>query len=340
MVVTLAPSGAPNQMIDRMEELKRLRPPPLTTLDPTQPSAFDHASKLEKGQAAGIVELQEDDEFEKLEMSDFFEKAKKLKANTNQIGKLRDELERLHKETMSGGQVSDDRAKQVEQVTIAVNRLITENRKLIEDLQRRNEELKPLAVRGSANLRIRQDNFRQLSQQFIRAAKALQKMQITHQKQLKDQVVRQYRIVNPQASDAEIKDLQRAGEENEPNIQQRIFKMAVREDARREHEKMKNRLDDMKTIEASLETLASLFVQMRDLVFSHQDIINRVGYNMEQVDDYTKKAEKSLTGAVESQKSIQRKKWIIMLAVALILLILIIVIWTLISRMTNRPYYY
>ena len=55
-------------------------------------------------------------------------------------------------------------------------------------------------------------------------------------------------------------------------VNQTIFSMAVREDAKKEREKMKNRLDDMKAIEESIVTLSRMFMQMRDIVASQQDV--------------------------------------------------------------------
>ena len=80
-----------------------------------------------------------------------------------------------------------------------------------------------------------------------------------------------------------------------------------------------------------------MFLQMQDLVVSQGEVINRIEYNVDQIEDYTAQAAKNMDSALESQKAIQKKKWYITLIVAVIvgLVLLCVVLSVLMQVLPN-----
>lgn len=314
-------------MLDRFAELQRSVPPPP---EPQKGRAFEKGAALESGVDDAVAK-----ETALLEIPTFVEQIEAIKKSHAMIQKLGKEIEDLHKQALASASIEDSAtiSQQINMLTARVNKVIDQTRTSVRALEARNAELETIAPKGSANMRLRAMNTRQMGQQFIRVTKDFQKMQMAYKDKYVSQVQRQYKIVNPSATADDLTALAKDIDTGE--AKQAIFAMAVKEDAKKELGKMKNRLDDMKTIEQSIMTLNHLFLEMQDIVGSQQDIINRIGYNVEQTEEFTAKAAKSMEGAVQSQKSIQKKKWIFTALALLAIAIVVIVLYT-----TFRPRVY
>ena len=285
---------------------------------------------------AGRPDTALDKEYVLLEMDTFFKQVEAIKKWNGQIELLKNEIEKMHKQALSAANIEDSTttSQQIGMLTAKVNKIVDDNRRLLTAVETRNDELAAIAPKTSGNMRMRVDNHRQLGQQFVRVSQHFQKMQSEYRKKYEAQVIRQYKTVKPNATSEELEQLRAEVQRGEVN--QTIFSMAVREDAKKEREKMKNRLDDMKAIEESIVTLSRMFMQMRDIVASQQDIVNRISYSVDQVDNYLESAAENLEQAVQSQKSIQKKKIIFaMIAVVLI----IIIAYFLYTMIRPRTYY-
>lgn len=317
-------------MLDRFAEFQKLKPPP----EPPEVShrAFEKAPALE----AGHPDVALDKEYVLLEMDTFFKQVEAIKKWNGQIETLRTEIEKMHKQALSAANIEDSAttSQQIGMLTAKVNKIVDDNRRLLTAVETRNEELTAIAPKTSGNMRMRVDNHKQLSQQFVRVSQRFQRMQSEYRKKYEAQVIRQYKTVKPNATNEELEQLKIEVQSGEVN--QTIFSMAVREDAKKEREKMKNRLDDMRAIEESIVTLSRMFMQMRDIIASQQDIVNRISYNVDQVENYVETAAENLEQAVQSQKSIQKKKIIFTLIAVVVLLILIYLAYT----MLRPPMYY
>jgi syntaxin 1B/2/3 len=168
---------------------------------------------------------------------------------------------------------------------------------------------------------MRVDNHRQLSNAFLAAMRRYQKMQETYQDKYKAQLQRQYLIVKPRATQEELAELTR-----DPDAMKvQVFAMNVKEESKKTLVQMKGRLQDMQKLEQSILELNQLFLEMQDLVVGQGDVINKIGYNVDQIEEYTAKAAQDLEQAVESQKAIQKKKWLMLMIIGIVILIVLLV---------------
>lgn len=210
-----------------------------------------------------------------------------------------------------------------------VNQITNRSRSILQEMDQVTKQLATTAPKGSGNMRMRESNYRQLSKSFMDVMKEYQKMQITYQDKYRAQLQRQYLIVKPNATKSELADLTKDPEA----MKVKVFAMTVKDDSRKTLGQMKNRLQDMQNIEKSILELNQIFLQMQDLVVSQSEVINRIEYNVDQIEDYTAQAARSMESAVESQKAIQKKKWYIVMIIVSIVCILVfcMVVWGLVK---------
>lgn len=201
-----------------------------------------------------------------------------------------------------------------------VTQMSNRTRRTLQEMDQVNKQLSQSFPKGSGNLRMRESNFRQLSSSFVDIMRKYQKMQEHYQEKYRAQLQRQYLIVKPRATTAELAEMTRDPEA----MKVQVFALSVKDDSKKTLGQMKNRLQDMQNIERSVVELQQMFLQMQDLVVSQGAIINHIGYNVDQIEDYTAQAAKSMDVALESEKAIQKKKWYIVMIVGAIVGVLII----------------
>jgi t-SNARE complex subunit (syntaxin) len=293
---------------------------------------FQKSSAMEKGEAINLSHLtvkegippppiitKEDAE---TEMPRFFVQINEIKEANKRVKTFTEEIEKLHKAALStaDSQESADLSSKIEALMAKVSQMSNKTRRTLQEMNSITKELMQKYPKSSGNLRMRESNHRQASKAFMEAMRSYQKMQETYQSKYRDQIQRQYLIVKPRATKAELAELTKDPEA----MKIQVFAMSVKEDSKKTLGQMKNRLQDMQNIEKSILDLNQMFLQMQDLVVSQGEIINRIEYNVDQIEDYTAQAAKNMENALESQKAIQKKKWYIILIVMAIFGIVIV----------------
>lgn len=119
----------------------------------------------------------------------------------------------------------------------------------------------------------------------------------------RQQLQRQYKVINPNATEA---DLNRLVENDGGSMMSdQMFSMVDdrRLDAKRALEEMQERHQDIMNIEKSILELHQLFMEMSTLVEQQGEIVNQIHEHVEQSVNYTEKAHVEMAKAVKSQKS-------------------------------------
>lgn len=301
---------------------------------------FQKSSQMEKGEAVDLsrsgnvtidippVITAED---EQMEMPRFFAQINEIKESNKRIRLFSEEIEKLHKEALStaDSNVSSEVSGKIEALMAKVTQMSNKTRRALQEMDAVTKELGATCPKGSGNLRMRESNHRQLSKSFMDTMRNYQKMQEAYQEKYRAQLQRQYLIVKPRATKSELAELTRDPEA----MKVQVFAMSVKEDSKKTLGQMKNRLQDMQNIEKSIMDLNQMFLQMQDLVVSQGEIINRIEYNVDQIEDYTAQAAKNMDSALENQKAIQKKKWYIIMIVMII--IGVIVVCVILSMFVN-----
>jgi syntaxin 1B/2/3 len=263
-----------------------------------------------------------------MNMKHFYEQCEEISNNTKKVEMFTSELDKLHKQalTTTGSEASSDTSSKIDIITAKVNQLSNQSRNTLKAIDLENSQLKEIAPPASGHMRMRESKHRALATAFLNATKKLQKLQQNYRDKYKQQLERQYKIVNPNATPEEVAQVTKDME----GAQAKIFATAVKDDAKRTLSQMKDRFQDVKTIETSILELHQLFLDLQTLIVEQGDIINRVDYNVDHTLDYTDEAAADMKLAVEYQKSIWKKKWIMIVLIIIgIIIVIVLLLWLL-----------
>lgn len=260
----------------------------------------------------------------KMEMHLFLPQCTTVEANVKKIKHITEEMEKQHK-TVLGATNDSERSRSKElldQYVSSLKQVSAETRVTLRSLNERTEALAPAACSGSGSLRMRKTKQKNLMDKFTKAMKAFKTMQEKYNVKYKDQLARQVRIVNPQVSQEEMDQLL----ENPEGARAMMFDIGKRKVAQQNLQDMKDRFDDVKKIAESIVELAALFTEMQEMIDMQGENLDRIETSMDNSGGYLDSAAKDLGSAVDSQKSILKKKWIMMALVAFLVLILLFVL--------------
>ncbi|KFZ23201.1 hypothetical protein V502_02320 [Pseudogymnoascus sp. VKM F-4520 (FW-2644)] len=143
-------------------------------------------------------------------------------------------------------------------------------------------------------------------------------------KKLQVQMARQYKIVRPDATDAEVRE---AVEDN-PN--QQVFSQALLQSDRRGQSRqalssVQNRHAAIQKIESQMMELAQLFRYMEPLVVQQEDSVTMIEQKGEEVQENLDKGTEQINLGIKSARARNRKKWYCLGIVVIIIIIIIIV---------------
>jgi len=152
-----------------------------------------------------------------------------------------------------------------------------------------------------------------------------QQVEREFRKASQEQMARQYRIVRPDASDAEVREAV-----EDPNNQQIFSSALIQSDRRGEAQtvarNVSQRHEDIQRIEKQMIELAQLFQDLETLVVQQEPAVTQIEQRGEEVTEHVAKANVELGGAVEKARAARRKKWWCLGIVALIIIIIVIVV--------------
>ncbi|KAI9715274.1 MAG: hypothetical protein M1812_006085 [Candelaria pacifica] len=171
-------------------------------------------------------------------------------------------------------------------------------------------------------------NANQVGKVDRRLKQAIQQYQTVERdfrKKLQAQMERQYRIVRPDASDAEVR------EAVEDTSNQQVFTQALMQSDRRGQSQsalraVQGRHEAIQKIESDMIQLAQLFQDMEALVVQQEPAVAQIEQRGEEVTENVGKANDEIAGAIVKARSRNRKKWWCLLIVVLIIIIIAVVV--------------
>jgi syntaxin 1B/2/3 len=163
-----------------------------------------------------------------------------------------------------------------------------------------------------------------------------QKVEAAYRKNLQEQMARQYKIVRPDASDAEVT----AAVEDTSN--QQVFSQALmqstrRGDARQALSAVENRHVAIQKIEQQMMELAQLFQQMNELVEQQESAVVAIEQKGEEVVDNMANGNDQLVTGIKSARAARRKKWWCLLIAVIIVIIIVVIVIIVVKVVLPQP---
>ncbi|EGE00751.1 hypothetical protein TESG_08044 [Trichophyton tonsurans CBS 112818] len=215
----------------------------------------------------------------------------------------------------------------IDDVNRYVDQLSTLYRRLLSDVDPARENAVREEVEDLANQTKRL--YRNLVGKVERSLKAAitryQQVQADFRKESESQMARQYRIVRPDATDAEVREAVQDSS-NQQIFSQALIQSDRRGDAQKVSQMVRARHEEIQKIERDFVELTQMFHDLEAMVIQQEEPIAHIDQTGEEVRENVDKANEEIKGAIDSARARNRKKWWCLLICLLIIIIIVVVI--------------
>eukprot|EP00002_Diphylleia_rotans_P002482 TRINITY_DN11561_c0_g1_i1.p1 TRINITY_DN11561_c0_g1~~TRINITY_DN11561_c0_g1_i1.p1 ORF type:complete len:302 (-),score=79.23 TRINITY_DN11561_c0_g1_i1:196-1101(-) len=171
-------------------------------------------------------------------------------------------------------------------------------------------------------VRIRKTLHQALNRNFVQTMDDYHATQKVHRERLREKMVRQYQIVNPDASKGDIQEVLENGLSRRDNY----FATPRQKETQKLLDEIIERHDHIQKLEASISELHQLFVEMQILVESQAELLNKIEENVMKSVSYTERGVKELKQANHYQKMSRKKMCFLMICLLIMLIVALVVV--------------
>ncbi|KAF1815255.1 t-SNARE [Eremomyces bilateralis CBS 781.70] len=247
--------------------------------------------------------------------ADFLERIQATKGDINTLSTQISNIATMHQRALSS--TDSTMSQQIDTVvenTQVLNSQIKDQIKFLETD----------AVRSGDN-KTKHSQVRNLKQQFKQQLEEFQREESTYRQRYKDAIARQYRIVNPTATEDEVQEAADADWGNEG-----VFQTALRSN-RQAHASsvlgaVRARHNDIQRIERTLGELAQLFQDLAEAVVVQDQAVAQVEEQTDKVRTDVEGGNKQLDSGIRSARRARKMKWWCLGICVLIVVILALVL--------------
>lgn len=172
------------------------------------------------------------------------------------------------------------------------------------------------------NYGLRQQRYEYLRTKLSNVLEEYRVAENNFMKQTKDRMERQYKVVNPNATQQEIDDYV-SNPNSQPIFQQALLRTNEAQNALAEVQK---RHEDIKNIESTISELVALFQELHLQVEEQDQTIVNIEDNTEVTVQKTEQAANELGAATKLAYAARKKKWICLGIAILIIIVIVIVV--------------
>lgn len=233
------------------------------------------------------------------------------------IDKIEQNLQRLR--SLQQRAINDPDASQNTQTNRELDALTSETMTLYRNFTKRLQNIKSQKASGEPR---NAPQVGKVDRKLKNALQQYQQAESEYRSSVSEQMKRQYRIVRPDASDAEVNQ---AVEDTSDN---QIFSQALLQGNRQGQaqsalQAVKGRHEAIQKIEAQMQELARLFEQVDEYVVQQEEQVEQIDMQGEQVVVDVNKANTELDTGIKQARSRNRKKWWCLLICILIIVIVV-----------------
>ena len=186
-----------------------------------------------------------------------------------------------------------------------LDRLSTETMSMYRELAGRLKSIKQQPESGSPK---NAPQVGKVDRRLKAAINQYQRVDAEFRKKLQEQMARQYRIVRPDASEAEVR------EAVEDTSNQQVFSQALMQSDRRGQSRsalnaVQNRHEAIQKIEQQMYELAELFQDMENLVVQQEAAVTNIEMKGEEVVENMDKGTEQIGVAIKSARNARKWKW-------------------------------
>jgi syntaxin 1B/2/3 len=220
------------------------------------------------------------------------------------IDKIENNLERLR--SLQQRALDDPDSSAQSNTNMQLDSLTSETMTLYREFAGRIRSIKQRPDSGSPR---NASQVKNIDRRLKTAIQQYQRLESDFRAKLRDQMARQYRIVNPNASQAEVESVVSDTSANQQVFSQALMNADRRGQSRQALNAVENRHAAIQKIEAQMIELADLFNQMEELVVQQEAAVTIIEQKGEEVVDNIQGGNEHLVKGVVSARARNRKKW-------------------------------
>jgi len=177
----------------------------------------------------------------------------------------------------------------------------------------------------SAEQRIKKMHYTMITKEFCDTMNEVNAIQSNYQEKLKEKMVRQLAVMNPDGTDYTNEQINEMIESGKTSIWTQNL-LRETEDARQKLNAVQARHEEIVKLERSIMEVHEMFLDLAVLVESQGAMINNIEDNVLKTTDYVRTANVDLTAAAEHNRSFNKKRWCLIGIVVVIILIIVIIL--------------
>ncbi|RKF83526.1 Syntaxin-like protein psy1 [Golovinomyces cichoracearum] len=290
-------------------------------------NTYDNASAVEIGLASNVRRNQAEEfknyassqdqsqagptQSTSLSQQDFLARIDFIKAEIRTLSSSIQEIASLHQRALSSP--DSNSSVQLEDIVTKTQLKNTQIRDQIKYLEA--DLLK--TQDGTKSVKIRQS--KQIKSEFEKVLNDYRQEEIEYRRRYREQIARQFRIVNPDATDAEVEEASNLDWGSE-GVFQTVLKGNRFGQATSALGAVRARHNELQRIEATLADLAALFADMAQLIETQDPAIEQIEQNAVQTTDHVDKANVQIESAKQSAARARKLKWYCLLVAVLIVM--------------------
>lgn len=246
----------------------------------------------------------------------FFDEVDSVK---RELIQYEDNIERI--EGLQRRSLAESRTEELEQLQRQIDIIHSESRGMANELRNRIKELESQSFHDLT----RHAQSENLRRQFMNLLQKFQASEAAFRQRYRDVAARQYRIVEPGASDAEIQQMIEEGESGQV-FSQALMQVDRRGVAHAALTEVQQRHREIQKIESTMAELAQLFHDMEIAVAEQNEQVEQITQNAEVAREDVERGVVNQFEAKKKARAWRRKKWICLIILAIIVVILALVL--------------
>jgi len=255
-------------------------------------------------------------------MDAFQQEIDSIERNMSQIRLNIDELDKLQRRALNAISDTETAAleRQLDRLTAETNDL---NNHVSNQLKSMQSSLRQLP--NDAETTMRRNLHSSLTRKFMSMLTDYQNAQKRNRDACKDRFVRQYKIVNPNATQEEI------DAKLQDNSGQQLFSSQLLESTRSQRAKLalqqvEERHRDVERIGQSILQVNQLFVDLQRMVDQQGETLDRIEDNVNNAVVHIESGNTNLEKAVDSARAARKKRWCLFIFFMIVLIVIIVVV--------------
>lgn len=232
------------------------------------------------------------------EMITFFAEVDDIKRSLVQYDDNVDRVESLHRKSLNEVGVEDQEFTQRQ-----IEGMVRDTSALADTIKSRIRSLQSKAQRDNT----RKSHVDNVKRQFMESIQRFQTMEATFRQQYKEVAERQYRIVNPEATEMEVQEAIESS--NTQIFSQALMSSNRRGQARTALSEVQARHREIQKIEKTMQELAQLFHDMETLVAEQEEPVRHIDEQATQVQQDIEQGVAHTSRAIISARALRKKKW-------------------------------